>query len=555
MAKATALIRVVLITLALQAPAAFAQFDLVLRNGTIVDGTGAQPFVGDVAIAAGKVVAIGEVAGPARATLDVEGLVVAPGFIDVHSHADAALADPAFASVEGFLRQGVTTAVFGVDGFMGVDQLAGHIALADAGGVGINFMSYVGHNSVRREILGDTVGPPDAEALARMQALVEKGMRLGAIGLSTGLMYLPGNHARTDEIVALAKATAPFGGRYDSHVRDPANNLLASHRECLDIARAAGVPAHPAHIKAVGGKNFGKGPDIVRLIAERRAAGENITVDLYPYDGASTRPVLALLHPGDDSGGRELRQRLIDIETGAASESGIPQLIAELADYWKGVEPGSAPHSEARTNTEQPPAGVYSWIATVGYESMRVVVSKRDDYVGRMVTEIAAELEVDPFELFRRIIVEEGAAAMVTLGAIMEDDVRVIMREPWAMIASDGEEVRPSHPRGRGTFPRVLGRYVREWGVLSLEEAVHKVTGLPANYLGLLDRGTLRTGAVADIAAFDPERIVDLATWDAPARYSEGVHHVLIGGQFALKDGQLQARRFGRFIPLPAQAE
>ena len=230
MAKATALIRVVLITLALQAPAAFAQFDLVLRNGTIVDGTGAQPFVGDVAIAAGKVVAIGEVAGPARATLDVEGLVVAPGFIDVHSHADAALADPAFASVEGFLRQGVTTAVFGVDGFMGVDQLAGHIALADAGGVGINFMSYVGHNSVRREILGDTVGPPDAEALARMQALVEKGMRLGAIGLSTGLMYLPGNHARTDEIVALAKATAPFGGRYDSHVRDPANNLLASRR-------------------------------------------------------------------------------------------------------------------------------------------------------------------------------------------------------------------------------------------------------------------------------------------------------------------------------------
>jgi N-acyl-D-aspartate/D-glutamate deacylase len=198
--------------------------------------------------------------------------------------------------------------------------------------------------------------------------------------------------------------------------------------------------------------------------------------------------------------------------------------------------------------------GVFSWIDTVGYQSMRIVVSAREEYEGRMVAELAADLDISPFELFRRLAVEEGPAAVVTLGAIREEDLRAILKQPWAMIASDGEELAPSHPRGRGTFARVLGRYVREWGVLTLEEAVHKMSGLPASYLQLPDRGVIREGAVADIVVFDPKRIIDRATWSEPARHAEGVVHVLIGGEFVLRDEALTGSRAGRYIPFRAES-
>ena len=525
------------------------KYDLVLSNGTIVDGTGSARFDGDIGIKDGRIVAVGDLASEASIkTVDITGQVVAPGFIDTHSHADRAFGSPETAGIHGFLKQGVTTAVYGVDGGVSLDDLQSYIALADSGGVGINFMSYIGHNGVRKAAMGMDGRPPSDVELEQMKTMVQQAMELGAAGLSTGLMYLPGSYATTEEVIELAKVTAPYNGSYDSHVRDPAKNLLASHQECLDIALAAGVDAHPGHVKAVGGRNFGKGPDLVKLMEGGIVRGQNVTVDLYPYDGAATAPVVALLYPANDELGQDLLQRMMAIMSGEASQDGIPALTVEFVTYWRDLAENPELLEQARANTETPPEGLFSWVEVVGYESMRIVVSGHDGYEGRMVTDLAKELGITPFELYRQIIVTEGATAMVTLGAIPEEDIRIIMKQPWAMISSDGEELEPAHPRGRGTFPRVLGRYVREWGVLTLEEAVHKISGLPAQYLKMTDRGVIRSGAVADLVVFDPETVIDKATWSEPTLYSEGVRHVLIGGEFALKDGAPTDQRLGRFI-------
>jgi len=525
------------------------KYDLVLVNGTIVDGNGGARFDGDIGINDGRIAAIGDLGKESSVnTLDIKGQVVAPGFIDIHNHADRAFISPESAGIHGYLKQGVTTSVYGVDGEAGLDDLQGFIALADSGGMGTNFMSYIGHNGVRRTVMGFENRAPTDDEMAKMKDIVGQAMELGAIGLSTGLMYQPGSFATTQEVIELAKVTAPYNALYDSHVRDPANNLLESHQECLDIAFAAGVDAHPAHVKAVGGNNFGKGTEIVKLVEAGLARGQHVTVDVYPYDGATTKPVINLLYPANDEKGRELLESLSALMNDEEPQMEIPELIAGLSTYWQDVHEESERYQQAKAITETPPAEIYSWIDVVGYQSMRVVVSEQDAYEGRMVTELAEELGISPFELFRQIIVTEGADAMVTLGAILEEEVRLIMKQPWAMISSDGEELNPGHPRGRGTFPRVLGRYVREWGVLTLEEAIFKMSRLPASYLKMSERGLIREGAVADLVVFDPDTVIDKATWTEPGLYAEGISQVLIAGEFALKDGTPTDQRLGRFI-------
>ncbi|KGE04385.1 N-acyl-D-amino-acid deacylase family protein [Pseudohaliea rubra] len=539
-----------LCVLVVQAQAEEMAFDVLILGGTVVDGSGGAARQADLGIKNGRIAAIGDLgAALAEHRIAAEGQVVAPGFIDVHSHADRAFADADAAAMEGFLRQGVTTAVFGVDGFMGLDELKEKATLAAQGRSGLNFLSYIGHNAVRNGVMGKEQRAPTAEELAAMEAVVREAMEFGAVGLSTGLMYLPGRYADKHELIALASVTAPYGGRYDSHVRDPANALITSHRECLEVGAAAGIHAHPAHMKAVGGKNFGKGDALVELVNHYLAQGQEVSVDLYPYDGAATSPVVNLLYPGGDAAGEALMARIEPLLSGKSiPEESIEALLTDLRAYWRRSAGITEVLASARARTEDPPAGMFSWIDTVGYESLRIVVSAKPAYEGRLVTEVAAELDVSPFEFLRRIIVAEGSSAMVTLGAIQESDVRRVLTQPWAMVASDGEELSPSHPRGRGTFARLLGRYVREWQVLSLEEAIHKITGLPASYLGLPERGILREGAVADVVVFDPDQIIDRATWAEPWHHAAGVSHVLIGGRAALTDGRLQRDRLGRYL-------
>ncbi len=442
--------------------AAPASYDLLITNGTVVDGTGAASMAADLGISGDRIVAVGDLSNARAATvIDATDLVVAPGFIDIHSHADRALIRPEYRSGEGLIRQGVTTAMFGIDGGYSAATIKElNDKLLDPG-VPINFAFYVGHNGVREEVMGSAPRHATAEELEAMRGIVRTGMEDGAYGLSSGLMYLPGLHASTEEVIELAKVVAEFGGVYDSHVRDPANNLLASMEECLTIGREAGIPAHPTHVKAVGGKNFGKGPDFVALIQEARDRGENVTVDQYPYDGAATMPLPGLLVPPMDS---PLREHLRVLNEGTASPEEQRAAFAKAEALGQKAMSDPVQRAAYQQMAENPPDEVFSWIKSVGYSSFRIVVTGHPGYEGQLITEIAETEGRHPFDVIADLIVEEGAGCKITLGAIMEEDVRVIMRETWTMIASDGAARRRPSPRprhlraGAGALREGMGR-------------------------------------------------------------------------------------------------
>ena len=526
-------------------------YDVVLEGGLVIDGTGAEGFDADVAISGDRIAAIGDLS-EARATLrvDVAGMVVAPGFIDVHSHADRGLVDPALSTNEGFLTQGVTTSVFGVDGSYSPAEIEEFKATFAAQGVGTHYAFYVGHNGVRREVMGMEERPPSAEELEAMKGLVRTAMESGAHGLSSGLMYLPGNFATTEEVVALAEVVAEFGGVYDSHIRDPAGDLAESIAECLAIGERSGAVPHPAHHKAPGAKNFGKAREISALIADARDRGIDATVDQYPYDGAATARMIEVIVPTEGLGVEEAWRAALDPElSGEQAERQLQQIAA----LWLDALANPAQRAQLRERTENPPADVFSWVKAVGYQSWRIVVSDaHPDWVGRMFTDVAEEEGIEPFELIVKLIEDDGPVAKVTLGACLQDDVDYLMTRPWTMIASDGTitgfEGGGGHPRSRGTFPRVLGHYVRERGLLTLEQAIHKMSGMPAAFLEMSDRGVLREGLVADVTVFDPERVIDRSTWREPSLHSVGIEHVFVAGVRALADGVVTGELPGEYL-------
>jgi N-acyl-D-amino-acid deacylase len=530
-------------------------FDGLLRGGLVVDGSGQAAYRADVAWRDGRIAAIGDLRGAtAKLERDVTGLVVTPGFIDVHSHADEDLIWPQYRAAPAMIRQGVTLAVFGIDG--GTDPEDSRVLRQklQRDGVGVNHMTYVGHNGVRARVLGEAARAPAAAELDAMRARVRMGMEDGAVGLSTGLMYLPGRHAAADEVIALAKVAAEFGGVYDSHDRNPAFDLLGSVAECLDTGRQAGLEAHVAHLKAVGRKNFGKAQQLITQI-EAAQLQSPVSADIYPYDGAAARLVMEILVPPAGWAAWASIQRL---EDPALPEAERGALIKKLAAYWQRTLADPKARARTRAATEHPPPYVYSWVTAVGYDSFRIVSSARPELVGRMIVDLATERRVEPFDVLVELVQTEGARAKVTLGAIQEEEVRALLRRPWMMVASDGREgglqAGSGHPRFRGSFARILGRYVREWQVLTLTEAVHKMSGQPAAYLRLTDRGVLRPGAAADIAVFDPARVIDRSTWDDPQLYAEGFQHVMVNGTPALLDGQATGALAGRFVPFDAGA-
>jgi N-acyl-D-aspartate/D-glutamate deacylase len=335
-------------------------------------------------------------------------------------------------------------------------------------------------------------------------------------------MYLPGRFASTEEVIELAEVVAPFGGIYDSHTRDPVKDFLGSVKECIDIGEKSGARPHPAHLKAVGKKNWGKVKAVSDTIEGAIDKGLDVTCDQYPYDGAATA-------------------RLIDVLV--APEGVTPGNMGEALRDPEKLE-------QIRQLTENPPSEVYSWVETVGYDSFRIEKSEKfPEYIGKMVVDIAAQKETDPFSLIVEILLEEGPGAGITLGGLSEEDVRFILTRPWTMIGSDGSTGWHTHPRAYGTFPRVLGRYVREWGVLSLEEAVHKMTALTADYFRLENVGRVEEGYRADITVFDPETVIDHSDWIHPMKMPEGIIHVFVNGVAALKDGEMTGELNGHFIP------
>lgn len=529
--------------------------DLMIVGGIVVDGSGDAPRSGTVVIAGNSIVTVGGVAadgGGAQAadTIDATGLVVAPGFIDVHNHTPPAIAELGNRLNEGFIRQGVTTVFGGPDGQFAPTHIRQLSDAYAAQGIGTNVAFYIGHNGIRNEVMGDDQQrAPTDEELEAMRALVREGMELGAFGLSTGLMYEPGMFSETAEVIALAMEAAEYGGVYDSHVRNPVHDFVGSDREVVEIAEAAGLPGKIGHLKAVGLHNEGVIADIVELVEDARERGVMIVSDQYPYDGAATASLTGIVVAPPHLDGLDAFRQM---QRQGRTEEAMAQLKAALGD--------PASRARLREASENGVDGGFAWLRATGYTSMRITSSS--DYpelVGVYLSEIAEQRGQDPFDAVAELIIGSSQPVNLTLGAIKEHDVRRLLVQPWNMPASDGgfadgSDSPTGHPRSAGTFPRLIGHYARDEGVLSLEEAVRKVTSLPAGFHGIADRGRLVAGARADVAIFDPATIIDRSDWDHPQRFADGMIHVLVNGVPVLRDGAMTGEAPGEVVRREAGA-
>jgi dihydroorotase/N-acyl-D-amino-acid deacylase len=481
-----------------------------------------------VGIAGDSIAAIGDLSEAAAAQrIDVSGLVVAPGFIDIHSHATSSswrwsdIRQRPLA--ESYLRQGVTTALGGQDGGSPL-PISAYLDELEAAGAAINIGLFVGHNTVRSTVMGAVDRAPTGRELERMQALVRQAMDDGAFGLSSGLEYTPGTYAETDELIALARVTAPYRGLYISHIRNEGGQLIESVEEVIQVAEAAGVAGQVTHHKVVGPDRWGNSTASLQRIEAAQARGVDVTSDVYPYAASSTG--LTILFPAwsREGGSAALSERLADPDLRAR----IGDAIASHIDAERGGDPSTIVLSRC------------AWDASLDGKSLADVLDER----GQPVTvQAAAELAMD---------LQAQGGCRVVLHSMSEEDVRRILQHPTTMVASDGGIPAPGvgapHPRSYGTFARVLGHHVRSEQVLPLRTAIHKMTGFPAQRLGLAERGILRKGAIADIAVFDPGAISDQATFADPHQFATGVLHVVVAGEFVLHEGAVTGARPGRVL-------
>lgn len=490
-------------------------YDVVIREASVFDGSGAPPITADVAIDGDRIAAIGAVGGRARETLDGRGLALSPGFIDVHTHDDfAAVLHP---QMDFKLCGGVTTCVVGNCG-MGAAPFAqasamarafhprallpewrgysGYFAHLDRAPAAVNIGVLIGHGTARMAAMGGEARAPDAKEMARMKSIVAEGLEAGALGMSSGLIYDPGRFADTDELVELATLMRGTGGLYATHMRDESTGLLESVREAIDIGERAGVPVQISHHKASGRSAWGLVRESLQLIERAQARGLDVHADQYPYTAGST--VLSAVFRDGKFGG------------------GIGMLRPEDV-----VIASTAAHPE---------------------------------WEGKSMVALAAEMDCEPAAAAARILAED-AGATVILHVMNEDDVRTVMRHPSTMIGSDGIptlEGKP-HPRLYGTFARVLGHYARDLGLFPLAEAVYRMTGFPAAKFGLEGRGVVKPGAYADLVLFDPKRIIDRGTFEDPHRHPDGIDAVFVNGVMSVRNAQPANARAGRALRRVAQ--
>jgi N-acyl-D-aspartate/D-glutamate deacylase len=498
--------------------------DLVLRGGTIYDGTGGEPIVGDLAIRGERIVGVGrfEVAGSPR-VFDATSLMICPGFIDLHNHSDDSIVAQASRLNENYLRQGCTTIVTGNcgGGVVVVDEYFGKI---EKHGAGTNVIHLMPHGSIRRRAMGDHDRAPTTAELDRMRAMVDQGMRDGAWGLSTGLIYTPGAYAKTEELIELAKVAARHGGIYATHMRNEAKGVLNAIDEALRIGRESGAPVHISHLKASGAEAWGLGPRIVQKIAQARAEGMSVTGDQYPYAASSTSLAATVIPLWVRDGGEgEMRRRFNDPVDG-------PRVRQELAESFA-----------KRTYPQRIVIAAHAKDTSIVGKSLATIAQER----GQSLVDLVIEL------------LTEGAPRIVNFG-MQEDDVRAITAEGFVATASDGSaraisRTEQPHPRSYGTFPAKIGDYAHRRGWITVQQAVRSATGLPADILSLTDRGYLRAGAVADVAVIDLAQFKDHATFDKPQQYSTGVRALYVAGELAVRDDQVTGKLAGKPLRHPGK--
>ena len=520
--------------------------DLLIRGGSVIDGTGAPAVRADVAITNGRITDVGSFTGRrAMRMIDARDKVVAPGFIDVHSHSDESML--VNNALESALHQGVTLVVCGncggsaapVHGLaaaeadkeyarLGVKRTWSHFyeyaAAVEANGTALNVCSYVGHGTLRMCVMGAASRAPTPAELAAMRELLARSMEEGAIGLASGLIYPPSAYGGTDELSSLCEVVRAGGGLYASHIRDEGAKLLDAVEENLEIGRRSRVRVQLSHHKASGRKNWGKVKESVARIDAARKAGIDVQADQYPYTASSTGLAVTIPNWVHEGGSDQLTDRLRD----RAVRERIRNEHTETGRAWDRIVIARARH--------------------------------HPEYSGRTVDDLAREAGKDPLEWTCDTLVEHEGAVDIIHHSMDEDDVRFVMRQPWIAVGSDSRANAPygplsfgkPHPRSYGTFPRVLGHYARDEGVVSMEDAVRKMTSLTARHLRLRDRGEIRIGAWADLVVFDPARVRDTATYDDPHRYPDGIEHVVVNGGLALQQGETTGERAGRFLRLGA---
>ena len=500
-------------------------YDLILKGGKIIDGTGNGWFYGDVAIDSGKIAAVGNLGGVSADTvIDIAGLIVAPGFIDVHTHIEKN--DLTVPTADNFIFDGVTSVVTGNCGSSNLD-LARYFHRLDSVKTSINVATLIGHNTVRAAVMGETRRDPSVEEQRRMEAMVEQAMRDGAVGFSTGLIYTPGAYSKTDEVVGLAKAAAKYHGVYASHIRNEGDHVTEAIDEALDIGRKANLPVEISHFKVTSKHNWGRSVQTLAQIEEARAAGIDVTIDQYPYVASSTT-LNTVLPTWVFSGGA-------DSVTFRLQDEGIrKQIRSAMVKSLRG---------RGLKNFSYAVVASYSADPSMNGKSISEI-NKAKGRKPKARNEAETILEM----------VGKGSAQMVFF-SMGEEDVQRIMRYPFNMVASDGGIIRfgdgVPHPRSYGTNARVLGHYVRQMKVIRLEEAVRRMTSLPARKFNLRDRGLIREGMAADLVVFDEKTVSDVSTFSDPHAYSKGFEYVIVNGAITMAKGRHTGVRNGRILKGP----
>lgn len=518
--------------------------DTLLQNARVVDGDGGPSIVADVAVAGDRIAAVGDLQGwTAHETIDASGLVVAPAFIDIHTHSDiSALHNPDQVSM---IYQGVGTQVVGNCG-IGVGQLIElpdfeyeqkwlrphgvrvtwhnleeHWQRIEEQGIATNYAPLVAHGTIRKRVMGYRRDTPNADELAQMKHLVGEAFEMGVWGFSTGLEYTPAKFAEIPEIAELARVAAGYGGFYATHLRDEGDTLIEATQEAIDIAREACLPLQLSHHKSDGPRNWGKTAVTLQMVERERVQGMDILLDQYPYLAYATSLAVAFLPPWVHANEPDELVRILEDPTLRA------RAVADLAreEYdWSKVYIGN--------------------------------VRTRRELQGKTIAAAATELGVVPEEFVVDVLASERSFVSAAHFSLSEEDLLRVMSYPHTMIGSDTVATCPNgsmakdqpHPRCYGTFPRMLSHYVRERGVMSLEEAIRRMTSLPAQRMGWTDRGRLRVGCYADIVVFDFERLRDLSDFEQPHRLSEGIKHLMVNGRMVLRDGEMTGIRAGRVL-------